>query len=272
MIRQLVKKVIMFLVKVARINLLGMAYKMRGIGVENDMSKNGENWFIQNILSKVSSKVPVYFDVGANIGEYSAALKSANDRARIYCFEPNNENFLQLQKELPMNAGFKFLNMGLSSKKTDLMLFSSDLSQTTGHATIYADVLNDLHGYESCDGEEAKFDTLDAVVDREGIDTIDLLKIDTEGHELEVLKGGINAIANNRIKVIQFEFNEMNVISRAFLKDFYELLYPKFRIFRLTNRKLIDLGDYTSKNEIFQIQNILAIHQDLIAFLKASDD
>ena len=61
-------------------------------------------------------------------------------------------------------------------------------------------------------------------MDEKKIDDIDFIKIDVEGHELAVLQGAVNMINQNRIKVIQFEFNVANILSRVFLKDFYDLL------------------------------------------------
>ncbi len=64
-------------------------------------------------------------------------------------------------------------------------------------------------------------------------------------------------LSNGKIEVIQFEFNEMNVVSRTFLKDFYDIL-SNYDLCRLDSNKLIPLFKYESKNEIFQFQNFLA--------------
>ena len=63
----------------------------------------------------------------------------------------------------------------------------------------------------------------------------------------------------NKIKCIQFEFNEMNVCARVFLKDYYELL-PQYQFYRLVEKGLKSLGNYSPKNEIFRYQNILAVN------------
>ncbi len=78
--------------------------------------------------------------------------------------------------------------------------------------------------------------------------------------ELEVLKGAAELLKRGAIKIIQFEFNSMNVYSRAFLHDFYCLL-PGFEFFRLSADKLIPLNEYHSQNEIFLYQNIIAIQR-----------
>jgi hypothetical protein len=49
----------------------------------------------------------------------------------------------------------------------------------------------------------------------------------------------------------------MNVMSRSFLKDFYDIL-PDYNLYRLHKDGLIRLGNYDSSNEIFLFQNIIA--------------
>ena len=61
------------------------------------------------------------------------------------------------------------------------------------------------------------------------------------------------------IDLIHFEFNEMNVASRIFFKDFYDLL-KGYRFYRMLPDGLIDLGEYKAyQMEIFGYQNIVAI-------------
>ncbi len=86
------------------------------------------------------------------------------------------------------------------------------------------------------------------------------MKLDTEGHELEVLKGATGLISQDAIGVIQFEFNEMNVLSRVFLRDFYRLL-EGYYMYRLDSNRLVPLYRYSSENEIFRFQNFVAFNK-----------
>jgi hypothetical protein len=71
-------------------------------------------------------------------------------------------------------------------------------------------------------------------------------------------------ISLDRIDFIQFEFNEMNIISRVFLKDFYQIL-SNYNLYRLDSNRLIPLFNYDSTNEIFKFQNFLAIHNYVLS-------
>lgn len=87
-----------------------------------------------------------------------------------------------------------------------------------------------------------------------------LLKIDTEGNELAVLHGAQNALKNGKIEMVHFEFNEMNVISRVFFRDFWNLLHPLgFQFYRLLPNSAFEITRYSPVDcEIFAFQNIIA--------------
>jgi hypothetical protein len=120
------------------------------------------------------------------------------------------------------------------------------------------DVINELYR-QNVQAFKFSMTTLDRFAEVEDIHVIDLLKIDTEGTELYVLKGAMRLLKKKRIRFIQFEFNEMNVYSRTFFRDFIDLL-PGYTFYRLMPSGFYQLGPYRpSTHEIFAFQNILAV-------------
>jgi hypothetical protein len=61
---------------------------------------------------------------------------------------------------------------------------------------------------------------------REDITQVDLLKIDTEGHEFDVLLGASGMVRTGAIAAVQFEFGETLLGTRYHFKDFWDLLSP----------------------------------------------
>jgi len=100
-------------------------------------------------------------------------------------------------------------------------------------------------------------ETLDDIAAKEGVEYIDFLKIDTEGHELAVLSGASRLLREHRIGYIQFEFNALHVYSRAFFRDFRNIL-SDYELYRLLPKGLLPLGTSVTSTEIFGFQNILA--------------
>lgn len=102
--------------------------------------------------------------------------------------------------------------------------------------------------------------TLDAFMEANGIERIDLLKIDTEGFDLAVLKGASHALDAGRIGTIQFEFIPANIVTGIRVRDFIDLL-PGYRLHRLCmNGSLMPLEPYdVTRCEIYPVQNTIGI-------------
>jgi hypothetical protein len=84
------------------------------------------------------------------------------------------------------------------------------------------------------------------------------LKIDVEGHELNVLKGAAELLSSRRINFIQFEFGEADIDSRTYLRDFFDLLSDNYDFFRIVPHGLRPIGAYSSAHEVFATINYLA--------------
>ena len=252
--------IINYLASKHNINLLLHVYRTIGIH-KVDFEWSGEKFFLEKALNEKLSSIykPILFDVGANVGKYSLMLHSYFPNAEIYSFEPSSETFEKFTAEVGDVSSINGYNIALGSKKRLASLYKPK-QEFSPHATLVEGVLRDLLNHENVEKENIPVETVDSFCKSKRISVIHFLKIDVEGHELEVLKGAKEMLNKGAIDVIQFEFNEMNIISRCFLKDFYDLLHG-FHFYRLNTSELIPLGNYNSINEIFQFQNIVAIRR-----------
>ena len=249
---------ILLISRLGYIDLLVLAYKNMGILKYENSLISGEQFVISKVLKKyIKSEKPIFFDVGANVGDYAKELRIEFPNAIIYAFEPNANTFETTQKNLS-SLDIYCVNLGMGNQSEKKNIYSYDSDKSSQHATIYKDLMLDFYKVESIAEIEMELTTIDNFCQQQQIDFIDFLKIDVEGHEIEVLKGAKNKIDEKKIKIIQFEFNVCNVISRVFLKDFYEILL-NYDIYRLDSNRLIPLLEYNFTNEIFQFQNFLAI-------------
>lgn len=231
---------------------------LRGIGILNYENQrfSGERCFLRTVAPRIKT----VFDVGANEGEYSESIKHINPRADVCAFEPHPKAYSRLQ-EIGKLHFFRTFNFGLGKEKKIVKLFDYAGSNSSSHATLYKGVIEQLRGQEAC-GHEIKMRTIDDVADELNLSRIDLLKIDTEGHEYDVLLGAARLLGSGAIGIIHFEFNEMNVFSRIYMHDFIHLL-KDFHCFRMLQDGLIPLVHYAPYFfEIFAYQNIVAIRKD----------
>lgn len=244
------------------LNRLLFNLSLRGLGIAmeggGDFYHSGEYHFLRR-LSREWRGHPVVFDVGAHQGVYSRAVKELAPQSVLYAFEPHPKSFGILEG-VATELKFEVIQKGCSDSSHGAEIF--DLADDDGSlvASMYKPVIEEFwnrpaitHGIEVV--------SLDDFVKSRNLPHIDLLKIDTEGHELQVLNGALDSINRNIVDVIQFEFNQMNIISRSFFRDFIELL-PHYSFHRILPRTLIPLAQYRpALCEIFALQNIVAVRK-----------
>lgn len=234
-------------------------YSLKGMGILNyeNNKLSGEKYFISNLLKEIvgDKDEHVFLDVGANVGNYALLLLDSFPNANIFSFEPHPGTFSELNRNSKINA----FNIAVGDDNKDIELFDFASSNGTELASIYHEVISEIHKKE-VNSFTVTMKRLDKICSEENIEYIDFLKIDTEGNELFVLEGAKKLIENKVIKCIHFEFNEMNVISKVFMRDFINLL-DGFELYRLLPKGMIKLENRPILTEIFAFQNIIAIYK-----------
>lgn len=256
------KDLVLFMAKSFNLDLFTISLNQIGILNYKNEIESGEFSFLNSYLISKLSQVqnPVLFDVGANIGKYSKSLFKAFPNANIYTFEPNPNAYLLAENNIQKfnTKNIKLFPLGFSSTEESKMITVYESQTSSSHGSLHSEVLTEFHHSNLNSQISANFTTLDSFCINNQIDHIDLLKIDTEGHELEVLKGAKQLIQSNKIKYIQFEFGECHVYSKVFLRDFYHMLV-NYSFYRLLPDKLMPLGEHSPNHEIFRFQNIIAV-------------
>lgn len=230
---------------------------LHGLGIlnfENDRV-SGEERFIKRLLAGKAGGVVL--DVGANVGNYSSKVLETNSHLTVYAFEPHPKTFATLQKNVqhpnftPINAA-----AGESAGMADLYDYAAE--DGSSHASLFQDVIEGIHRAPSTH-HRVNIVALGEFARTNQIAHIDLLKIDTEGNELNALKGIKDFLTTGKIDAIHFEFNEMNISSRVFFRDFWDFL-PSYDFYRLLPDGMVKLDRYSPVFcEIFAYQNIVAL-------------
>jgi len=126
------------------------------------------------------SDVKTVVDVGANVGAASIYFAIAYPEACVYAFEPNNSPFSLLQRNVETLPNVKLSSFGLYSSEKTLPLFhgKSDSVESSVCPSV-----------RTCD-ENEQIQLVDAFqfFSEHGINRVDVLKIDTEGCEVPILR------------------------------------------------------------------------------------
>lgn len=143
-------------------------------------------------------------DVGAHYGEYTKFLVSTGFFSNVISFEPNPESYLKLLNEVPqtVDCGHKGVNSALSSKSGAMELYCNGDTATASLLRYGSNYLN--HG--TLKKHTVQVSTLDEYLSSNPVGgKLQFLKIDTQGNDLSVIKGGERTILANR-PIIQTEF------------------------------------------------------------------
>jgi FkbM family methyltransferase len=239
---------------------------IKGMNLRYDPSgNNGETWVIEFIARYFKSRnvQPVLFDVGANKGTYSLELGRTFPDAALHSFEPSRNTFKLLEANiLPAFPAARLHNFGLSDQHAFLKLYCSAADHTTN--SLYRD--ENFRSDSRNAVEEIEVRRLDEFCRENKVRHIHFMKVDVEGNEINVFKGALPLIEAQAIDFIQFEFGPRNVDSRTFLKDFYQLLEPHYRIYRVLKNGLHPLTPYHQDYEAFFAGNYLAVSSTITPF------
>ncbi len=95
---------------------------------------------------------------------------------------------------------------------------------------------------------------LDSIIVSEKIKTIDILKLDIEGHEMAALLGAENSLREGIIKAISFEFGATHVGAKIFFRDFWDFFSGLgYKISRVgLNGRPLSVSDYYEDLEYFR--------------------
>lgn len=218
---------------------------------------------------KRTNPTPTIFDIGANIGEWASFAISQLDASSLHIFEPNTS----LREELAKKVRDSLDEANSKTKAHINMLGIGD----EGKASLYVnDISNEqastvLRSGKSIydDYEKIEIDLINGsdYCKSKNIDTIDFLKVDTEGSELAAVKTFDNYIKEGKVKFIQFEYGIASLYGNSTLIRFFETLGKDYTIHRILPEGITNSLKYSEEIETFHWSNYLAIHKDSLDFL-----
>jgi FkbM family methyltransferase len=181
---------------------------------------------------------PVVFDVGANVGQSVATFRQLLPGCTIHSFEPGPDAFGALEAATKGLRNVHLVNAGVGCRSGRSILLEnkfSDLSSLLrpGSVTEWGPVVAET---------EIRVTTVDDYCATHTIDRIDLLKIDTQGYELEVLRGAAGMSAAGKIGLVYMEviFSDMYQDLPPFDVLYRFLLDSGFRLVALYNFQMRD--------------------------------
>lgn len=241
--------------------LAGYVYwRTRGENLD-DPRRNGEYMCMQAVIRNVLGDSPIAFDVGANVGDWSTLFLEHAPRGRVHAFEPVGGTNEFLRGRFLNEPRVECHRLAVSDAPgTCVLRVGGNLS---GSNSVYR-MPDEVNVTE----EEVPAVSGDSFAAARNIRQVDYLKIDVEGHEVQVVRGFRELIALRAVKCIQWEYNKTWIASRAALADMYEILGPAgYRLCKLRERDVLHYSSYSRSLDNYCYSNWVAVSPDLFPAL-----
>ena len=211
------------------------------------------------ICSHIVRPGDTVLDIGANIGMVTLWLsKLVGDDGKVYAFEPNPELQKILNEMLVHNSlhNVYLQPMALGAEQGLLEL------RIPRHNLGAASLIRNRDSSD-CDAVEVPVRTLSRIVAEEGIESIRLIKIDVEGFEAEVFRGGQDVLASMPPEAILFELNEKlegTVRTQPVFKILFDFGYEFFAIPKCFVKMRLERFDIETATKLVG-NDFLAVHK-----------
>ena len=236
-----------------KINNIIFSLSLGAKGYKNygNFSTTGE----KNFIMLINKDLELCLDIGANVGKYSKLILN-NSNANLLSFEPLKEAYIELhnlEKKYPDRI--KTFNIALGDSNCEMDIKKQDDKSETATFIEETEMLS-FFDIKKQTTETTKVEKLDYFLSKNKsliYKEIDLIKIDTEGFELEVLKGAKDTIVNCKPKYIQFEYN-------------WHQLFKNHTIYNFSlpfGKNLLSVDPSRPETNIYHLSNFVYIRKDI---------
>jgi FkbM family methyltransferase len=252
-----------------RIWRLGRKLYMTARGeVANDIATNGEADLMRLCARAFAERggagTFVAFDVGANIGRWTQFLLTVAEGAgvavRVDLFEPVQGAFERLQQAFAGQARVHLHQTAVSDRcGTAEMFVVGEASGTNSLVSVGGAV----------ETRPVPVTTVAVVMDELSLATVNLLKVDAEGHDCAIIRGMLDKLRARAIEVVQFEYNWRWLATGTSLRTVFDLVADAdYSVGRVENGR-VELFDWSAEIDRFFERNYVIVRNDLAGSLGA---
>jgi len=181
--------------------------------IENQIFWRGiDSWYERISMQywiKICQFSDVILDIGAYHGIYALVAASISPGKKVYAFEPVKESFNKLMRNIRLNNfPIKAFNCAISDKDGVAEFYNIDSS---------ANLIGSLNKESFTQSEKLVMQTMPvrsvgSIMKEFNLPKIDLIKLDVEGHELDVLRGMFDYLKRDKPSLILEVLNEENAL------------------------------------------------------------
>ena len=220
-------------------------------------------WHQPKIFDSLKNlRINYIFDVGSHKGESIDYFIELKNLKIIHSFEPQNDIFLILKNKYKKNKKVLLNKIAFSNEENYKNFYINDLSSTSTFSkldknSLWLKIKNKIINKKNSIIKKIKIktSTIDNFVKQNKIKKIDLLKIDTEGHEFEILNGAKKTIQDGKIRYLLIELHYSKMYKKYSKKNIENFL--KKNNFHLV--KIFKFPFFTFSDNLYKYQKNIKV-------------
>jgi FkbM family methyltransferase len=177
---------------------------------------NNYGWLVKHNIGTV-------LDIGANTGQFALMIHKILPYATIFSFEPIEECYNKLAENMTKVPKFHAFNYALGDTENDLEIYINEFTESSSFLPM-ADLHKRAFPYTAeAHLKKVKIKQLDVVARDLSFEGNLLIKIDVQGYEDSVIRGGHSVISQARVLIVETSFHCLYV-GQPMFENIYDIL------------------------------------------------
>lgn len=170
-----------------------------------------------------SLRIATVLDIGAHTGLFSITIHAVFPQARIYAFEPQQDCYEKLKRRMRGVPGFTAFNLALG-EQSGMVAFERSASSPSSSCLKMAELHKRLFPHSApTETASVRIERLDALAPTLALSGPLLIKIDVQGYEDRVLRGGEQTVKRAQVLVVETSFQRLYE-GQALFGDVFKIL------------------------------------------------
>jgi FkbM family methyltransferase len=197
--------------------IIKTSFRLCGLNIQRiNPADNNYAWLLKYNIETV-------LDIGANTGQFAQMINRILPAATIFSFEPIKQCYINLVENMKGVPRFLAFDYGLGDTDDTLEMHVNDFTPSSSLLPMANLHIQAYPFTAKAHAERVKIRQLDTVARELGFDGNLLIKIDVQGYDDKVIRGGQSTISRAKVLIVETSFQSLYV-GQPLFEDIYNML------------------------------------------------